>query len=705
MKRFISVLLSVFLTLTFFFPIASCTQKSEDESGKTQAFVGYLALNTYEVTLREGESFSLRVKKFNGSGEEQTVGNVDYVSESPKIADVDDKGNIKATQAGQTYVNVKADGMETACFVTVQSADTENGVVIRFSFEQLFVNVPSQAYAVVVKDGMQIGEAINVTWSSENEDILSVSETGLLMPKQPADSVILKAECTYEGKTYKIEKQVRISDPCYYTFTKPTVKLADLKTLSGKDNKAYTSVENALCRVNVFTNEIKELTKDEFSVSVNNEEVVGVEISADGIITMKAKTVGATMLTARVKETGETIGALIEVATPISSVEDMDVLALACHNNSALLAKSYLLVNDIDFNGDVMLPVAPFNDGNVTSRSIGIQWKYRLRKTSDGYAWVSRSDFGKSGTGLTDNEYYTLAAAGGLNPSNGYKFTGTFDGNGYSIKNAQIFYGTVVQLDSEKYYSGYSGLFGYFNGTMKNISFENITMQDPAKVTIEDSAYGLDRVLTDGSSIQDGALVKTSAGGYIGRTASIIARGEGCVLQNVYCEVTANLNNDRAKFGALVSWASDNALIENCVVYLNDPNTNGKARALCGAGVANPGEVRNNVAVGVTYMTESIANEMQGEKGNWFISDLDWRRLFSAAIGVNATNVRSFADTLTTFDARVWDLSAFAKDKTGRPMLIKGCSATYSYFVQDKPNDLDYDNTEGGADKAWGNLG
>jgi hypothetical protein len=64
----------------------------------------------------------------------------------------------------------------------------------------------------------------------------------------------------------------------------------------------------------------------------------------------------------------------------MSTISDMDKLSLASNNESSLLSKSYMLVNDIDYGGETIYPIAPFKE-NLTTVTVGIQWKYLLETT------------------------------------------------------------------------------------------------------------------------------------------------------------------------------------------------------------------------------------------------------------------------------------------------------------------------------------
>lgn len=655
-----------------FLPLASCKKKDGTQNnGSGVREECYLTLNTYELVLGIEETFALDVKKFNANGDEKVITEISYTSDAPKIATIEN-GVVKGLQKGETYIHVTVDEQSISCFVTVDTVTEEkSGLIIRFSSQNLYRGIVAQAYATIIREGREI-PITDVEWSVEDDEILAVSQTGEVMPKQLATATKMFATCVYAGETYSAELQFSVLEPCYYALSSPSMKLATATTLSGKENSNYVATKTTVIGINVLTGAVTNYTAEEFTVSNYDTSVVSCTTSESGEITVSSVAVGETYVTVRLNDLAQTVQGKIEVATPIAEIADMDMLALACHNDKALLSGSYLLVNDIDYKNDVIYPIAPFND-NLSTRTQGIQWKYRLKKESGGYAFEDRENFGKAGYGLTDMDFKTFAENGGLNPKNAVSFSGEFDGNGHSIKNAKLFYG-ITTLNVEGHYNAaYSNIFGQCEGTLKNASFENISLQDPKEVVIEDNAYGLDRMyVNENTPIIDGGLRKSADGEYYYRGASLIGRGKGCVIKNVYFELTCNLKSDSFAPGALICWGSNSVNVSNCVISVSDSEY--RTKALNGAGAKNAGTFMNNLAIGVSYMEEEIRDAQYGQSGNWWTNTLAWQDLFWQEVGEKATNFISLEETLKSFDSKIWDMSDFGSAKDGRPILIKGCS-------------------------------
>lgn len=731
MKKGMAALLSAFMLFTVL-PFAACkngdTQKDNTQNEQTEnAKSGYLTLNTYSVTLKVGETLQLDVKKFDENDVAGTINTIEYASELESVATVSN-GLITAVSAGETYVNVTADGLEVSVFVKVQTDAVTDGLVIRFSAHELYVGVPIQAYAFILERGMAVAEPTDVVWSVDDGETLEITDTGMVTPKTLTDSAVVKASCSYGNKTYQAQLSIAVVDPLYYTFSQAQVKLADDRTISGAENDLYTTIDIRVKQVNAVNGEKTDLDKSQFSLSVANDTLAQASVADDGTVTLQALAVGKTTLQAKINATGKTVAIPLEVATPIATIADMDTLSLAMYNDTALLSGNYMLVGDIDYDGDVIMPISSYTGSAVsTDMTAGIQWKYRLKATASGYAMEDRSKFGKVGTGLSDEEFAKFNDKHTAKGTFNLPFTGTIDGNGYSVKNAAIFYGAWVSVNkADNYISGYTGIFGVYNGTLKNISFENITVQNPHDyMNLELSEYGIDRVYTLDGKILDGALRKDplNAGTpdqlfYKATSYSLICKGENCTLENVYYELSKGLGKvSQGSTGMMVSWAVGQVTVKNCVLYVADM-TQATRYAMCGTGSDALGTFVNNIALGMSsfHMTiDDLGVDTLGFNGNWWLGNTkktyEWSDLFYLEAGALATNVRSVKETAATFDTAVWDMKSFTAIKNGRPIMIKGCSVLVQEKEEGDNEDVviqedkdDKNDTLIGADKDWENV-
>ncbi len=143
--------------------------------------------------------------------------------------------------------------------------------------------------------------------------------------------------------------------------------------------------------------------------------------------------------------------------------------------------------------------------------------------------------------------YYDMKPIG--NETEG-AFTGTFDGNGYVIKN--------LELDYDFY--KYVGLFGYLNGTVQNVKLENAKITG-ARYTGGIAAYaGKDSLITDcevSGTIKGGSeffesYVAGMAGVSLGTITDCINAADLSTTDYMKAVYTAGITNGRA------------ILIENC---------------------------------------------------------------------------------------------------------------------------------------------
>lgn len=683
MKRLWLLLMAAVLAFSLS-ALAACDEKTPDNQPATVSGGSYLTVEDNYLKLTTGETFSLSIKKTDSNGREETITKIECVSDAPLIAAYED-GAIVAKKAGKTYLHFTVDGMKTAVFVEVNDVLGSTSFSVRCASEPVYKGIPVKLRVFFTEKGSSSVEVENISWSVP-VDKASVDESGVFTALASGD-IKVTANFTYNGTAQKVEQSIVVYEPVTYAFAEQEIRLATTKTLSGSINDKYVCYVPALIATDMLTGEQSPVKASEYTLSMTDDSVA---VISDGAICSK-ETAGITHVVATITASGRREMATVKIVTAISSIDDMDVLSLACHNQPSLLSEDYVLTNDIDYNGDVIMPIATFNDGDHKTRNIGIQWKYRLEKDGDKYKWVERENYGKSGRGLTDEEFIALADAYGINGLNKYSFSGSFDGNGYSIKNAALFYG--IQTRKFDDYSGgthatYSHVFGYVKGSIENLAFENLTVQDPTK-----SPVSLDVVYDGDGKFVSGVIqkVKTKVdsnsykldnfehnyfdvGSYYINGVSVIGRGVGCTVNNVYVDVTINLPSCVSAAGMLISWASDNVNVENCAVALHtNDDVCLRVRALSGAGAYGAGTFKNNIAVGEKWkMQEDIDTKNFGENGNWWTATDDWSDLFSKTAGANAENVSPLDEVIATFDARVWDLSALQSG--GAPKLKNGCS-------------------------------
>jgi hypothetical protein len=280
--------------------------------------------------------------------------------------------------------------------------------------------------------------------------------------------------------------------------------------------------------------------------------------------------------------------------------------------------------------------------------------------------------------GLTDEEFKKLAFDNGINPKN-LPFTGKFDCNGYSIKNAMTMYDIfLVQVAAStlpnQRYGSHSSIFGQVNGaTIKNIGFENITMQCLKDFVADDSEYGLNRHFVKGATVADSSIVDGGVDNAF-RGFGIIGRSISSSVSNVFVDVDATPTTKiyYELINGILQINATECTTSNCVVSVRG-ETRVNTRAFGGASSQNAGVFVNNLAIGVTHAETKLVDGSQGQNGNYWCKAESFASLYDTQIGVNAMNAQTMSAVIASYNQAIWDMSAFTS-KTGAPKLKQGCS-------------------------------
>lgn len=136
-----------------------------------------LLLNQVSLTLKEGETFTLVATPLPYG---KTLKNITYRSDNEAIATVDHDGIVKAIKNGATNITAKSldGGFEAICNVTVNSAE-KLPTSVSLDNEEATIKVGE---ATTLKANVLPVDADDKTivWSSENSDIASVTNDGVV---------------------------------------------------------------------------------------------------------------------------------------------------------------------------------------------------------------------------------------------------------------------------------------------------------------------------------------------------------------------------------------------------------------------------------------------------------------------------------------------------------------------------------------------
>ncbi len=293
-----------------------------------------------------------------------------------------------------------------------------------------------------------------------------------------------------------------------------TFDLVTSKTYGGKDNAINTTA-----------------TLDVLYTLAGEETEVASLV--DGVITAGAKSGTASFTVNGTDDASIAYGGVtVNVSSAISSKFDLDMLALAYARGTyttdwAATAK-YVLTNDIDYNGELFIPIAANTrgiDGETYFNIIGKQWATILAEGNEyGLSYADFSTKGLNGYAWTRSEVYGAA-------DQTMFFNATFDGNGYAIKNPKLMHDAVVSnaLNNFSMTSHVFGLLGS-HSVLKNLSIENVTLQTytEAGYVSADGWHGLNDI--------SGAVYARAVGNNYSFTGfGVFGNGAG-TMENVYAE-------------------------------------------------------------------------------------------------------------------------------------------------------------------------
>ena len=671
-RKIITIIVRVLLliiTLAFFVFAYGCSCKGKKEEGEKSFDVEIVGDKSIVLCLEE--EYNVQLKKSYSNGEEGTIDQVTYESEAPLIASVSQTGKIVGQKQGKTYINVKADGIDTALFVEVLASKKGVSAEIYLSNTTLYKGFTTRAEIVFYENGVKVDEPLEITWTSDNQTKASVSADGVITANSDEGQVTVKAEFTYKDVPYSVEKTLNLTKISYLSLSTTQVRLAGKKTLTGKDNEKFINAEVHAYSVDALTEERTKLGQENISVVSSDESVASVSVNNEGVISVSASETGSARIT--VEGVGKKAYFTVNVFKPIAEIADMDALSIACLNDVELLKGKYMLVNDIDYEGEIIYPIASFKESN-NARSAGIIWQYLLKKVDGEYALIPRSEVSAT-AGLTDNEFKEFSVANGINPKN-LSFSGIMDGNGFAIKNAKIAYGSYIIDNSENYMSAHSSIFGYFTGTLENISFQNISEQNPA-----DATYNLNRVCSNADnkqSFRENALA-TKDGSYMHYGCGIVGRSSSGMFNNVFVTIHYSLKNSSTTDAALCVYGTG-LKVSNCVLVV-ESSVNANNYAIRSQDSAWSVEYnKNNLCFGVKLAdlgynkNENTGLALNGENGNWWTAETAANTIFLQEQGRDCSNGFKLSSVIESFDSNIWNMQGLTNEINEYPYLINGCS-------------------------------
>lgn len=239
--------------------------------------VSSIILSDTELTMPAGTSETLYATVMPLAAFNKTV---TWVSTNPKVATVDENGNVKAIKAGTTTVIAYCeDGDVTAsCIVTVTNSAT--GIEMSESEVYIARNSQKQLTATVKPD---TAENKNITWESKYPEIATVDSNGLVTAKMAGTTIVVATSADGEFKAYCSVKVVGVDAVSTASIDYATGIITGLSSnLNSLDN--YIEVTDESCELKydkLGTDSIVYLTRNDEVIDAYTVVLFG-DVNGDG---------------------------------------------------------------------------------------------------------------------------------------------------------------------------------------------------------------------------------------------------------------------------------------------------------------------------------------------------------------------------------------------------------------------------------------
>lgn len=440
--------------------------------------------DTY-VELGVGDTKTLTV-----SGNE---GQVSWSSDASQIVSVDN-GALTAKAVGVANITAIADGESLSCRVEVKECPSGASLL---KINNSFIDYVTKTANVDLYSSSDISASLyvngvytqsDIAISSSDSEVISIANGKIVANK--VGTAKLSATTTLNGTVYNsVEYTFTVGDNRSLLVDREEITLL---TSFGINQNAVT--ENLTANISVYilgANGTKDL------LPANSVEWVSADTTIatveNGLISSVSS--GNTVVTA--KYNGKEVSVNVVVAIPIFDIDDMDALGLVTYLfNKELatdfLSKNYVLMNDLDYSTRSMnwiIPIASVNgeffnqlrsdisiNGDISYYSRTWERVLGLSKAKVDSATILYTKTQQELDAMDENARKAFEFKG-INPNN-VAFSGTFDGNGHTIKNAWLLADNVLYTSGKTFGVGAQSFIGNLTGTLKNIAFDNLKIAD-----------------------------------------------------------------------------------------------------------------------------------------------------------------------------------------------------------------------------------
>lgn len=447
------------------------------ESSESSSTVGQTTatISETEAAILVGETKTLTVGNYTGE--------VTWITSDASVATVAD-GVVTGVAEGTAYITAKVSDGELTCRVNVTEAAT---VVPTLVLDKSSTEI-GKGFTLNVTAYVQVGleftklDKTAVTWASSDETVATISGGTVSGLKEGTTTVT--ATYVHEGQTLTTTATFTVLNINYhkaYCGGQEVTSVNPVKVVVADSYIGTTSNSTATIQIK------------EYDISTGEATDVTQNIVWQSTDPAVATASGATVTGVTKNGSAELIGTLnghevtrvyVDGWTEITTKAHMNELSLATwklrsgdeniEKMEAVLDGKYVLGGDIDYAGEYLLPIANTAPDRVRMDNFPTGlisycswvWEDILKPLTPEAEWTAFHFNTKENT------------FSGSNPLN-KAFTGVFDGNGYTIANAQILdvnhlYAQRGSNPGVRFTAGGGCFIGTNEGTVKNINFEEL---------------------------------------------------------------------------------------------------------------------------------------------------------------------------------------------------------------------------------------
>lgn len=253
-----------------------------------------LLINKASLTMEAQEEAELEVTY--RSGKELDKESIEWKSSNSDVVSVSQSGKIKAKKDGSATITAKLDGYTTTCEVTVKTELKD----IRIMPTELDLEEGKRASLSVICMPSNISNIPEITWSSDNEDVVEVDDRGNLTAKKQGTATVTVQVGEFQKSSKITVKGEEIAvDAIHFTSQKVILYAGETDELELIFDPENTTVKS----------EVQWTSSDPEVVSVDNGKIT-------------ANTIGETVITAEVSGKKTTCEIVVEEKEiPLESIK------------------------------------------------------------------------------------------------------------------------------------------------------------------------------------------------------------------------------------------------------------------------------------------------------------------------------------------------------------------------------------------------